>query len=49
VADGNVYEPSANSVLVTWPNAGQLKTLSDVRTKLGLETSGRIGSIAWPL
>jgi hypothetical protein len=49
VADGNTYEKSANQVLATWGSAGQITTLSDLRTKLGWEKNGGVGSIVSPL
>jgi hypothetical protein len=48
LADANVYDPLSNTALAEWPNIGVLRTLADVRARLGWETNGRIGPVAVP-
>jgi parallel beta-helix repeat protein len=38
-ADGNVYRPTTDTVLVQWPRIGALHRLPELRAKLGWETA----------
>ena len=48
VVDANVYQPIRNMALADWFNIGTFSQLSDVRSKLGWEATGRIGTITVP-
>ena len=47
-ADENVYAPANDRALVSWPSLGSLAELSEVRTKLGWEVRGRLGTVGVP-
>jgi hypothetical protein len=48
VVNNNVYHAIRNSFLADWEGIGSFSTLADVRTRLGWESTGSIGTIPLP-
>lgn len=48
VADNNVYEPGKRSELSFWNNTGMIRSIEEMRSRLGWERNGRVGSIPSP-
>jgi hypothetical protein len=46
--DENVYQPASDSALARWPGVGALRQLADVRSRLGWEARGAIGTVDVP-
>jgi hypothetical protein len=47
-ADYNVYDPGPAGELSYWNDTRMIRSISDMRTKLGWELNGRIGSVSSP-
>ena len=48
-ADRNVYDPSGSTELTFWSYTGWVRSLADMRSKLGWEANGRVAPVASPL
>ena len=48
VADGNVYDPGLEDELTYWSYTGFIRTMTDMRNKLGWEKNGRMGTVSDP-
>ena len=47
--DRNVYDPTVSDELTYWNYTGWIRSISGMRSALGWETNGRVGSIVSPL